>query len=79
MEATKAYVTELETESTAESSGTYFDRCDLMEIFGIWNAQAAHAMLMSPLFEVSLKGSPTPVTVIPTYLAFELLQISKHR
>jgi hypothetical protein len=37
-------------------------------------------MLMSPLFEVSLESPPTPVAVIPTYLAFELLQIRfKHK
>lgn len=48
-----------------------------MEIFRIWNTQTAHAMLMSPLFKMPLKRPSTPVAVVPTYLAFELLQISK--
>mmetsp|Transcript_47362 Transcript_47362/g.88614 ORF Transcript_47362/g.88614 Transcript_47362/m.88614 type:complete len:294 (+) Transcript_47362:80-961(+) len=50
----------------------FLDLCDLLEVCGIGDLQASHAKSVSPLLEVSLKRSPTPVGVVPANLALVL-------
>lgn len=44
-----------------------------MKILRVGYSQATHAVLMTPLLEMSFKCSSPPVAIVPTYLAFEFL------
>jgi hypothetical protein len=55
----------------------HLDRCDLIEVLGVWDAKATHSMLMTPFLEMPLKRSTTPVTIVPTYLTFKFLTCRK--
>jgi hypothetical protein len=51
----------------------YINGCDFIEVLGIWDAKASHPMLMTPLLEMALICSSSPVTLVSTNLTLEFL------
>jgi len=45
------------------------DECNVVEVLGVGNAQAAHAVCVLPLLEVLVEGSAPPVALIAAYFA----------
>jgi hypothetical protein len=50
-----------------------FNVCDLVEMYGVWNSQALHAISMTPLLEMLLKCFLAPVAGASADLTFVLL------
>lgn len=55
----------------------YLDGGDLVKKLGVGNPQAAHAMLMTRLFEMAFKCPSSPVRIISTNLAVKFLHKNK--
>ena len=49
------------------------DLSDVLEVDSVRNAQTFHAICMTPLLEVFLEGTATPVACTAANLTFELL------
>ena len=49
------------------------DLSDVLEVYRVWYAQTLHTVCMTPLLEVLLKGTTSPITGTATNLTLKLL------